>query len=467
MVKRYHKLYKDDDEVIINPNNLEWMDGNNEAELPNIVDVTQVFKSEMEEKCLPTSVSTLQTGSDINKTDGEMEYYSAHTDKTSVFHGQDEKHMVDELKFCVSKSGYNIPSMDFPQVKEEPINEYDGTSIFVGAFPWLFRGGIGDVYDDTRGLIKRVDKWMSHLMHYRDHRFENDKLFVFFVNDYYQRKSANSNGGYFVKTICYRPPETLNDLKRQISNKDFSFVRKLQYFCAKMKGSDSYWRQKRHELTSWINYHIEQKNGPPTLFITLSCAENWWPDLQRLIDDRLKQNSLTLSKEQRLKESDRQSGLVQLFFHKRFQAWMDTVGKKILKIKHYWAAIEFAAGRGQIHTHLLAITSDQMPRLNEYYSLRYHKDGQLKRTELIANYARTILGMTSNHPGISENIDEINLNDIAPPQGFASRETYSKALLRQHCEISDEETDQKELCNCCQIHGCNPFCMKYKIGSTK
>ena len=34
-------------------------------------------------------------------------------------------------------------------------------------------------------------------------------------------------------------------------------------------------------------YHIEQKHGPPTLFITLSCAELWWPDLQRLLADRL------------------------------------------------------------------------------------------------------------------------------------------------------------------------------------
>ena len=34
-------------------------------------------------------------------------------------------------------------------------------------------------------------------------------------------------------------------------------------------------------------YHIEQKRGPPTLFLTLSCAELWWPDLQRLLADRL------------------------------------------------------------------------------------------------------------------------------------------------------------------------------------
>ena len=36
-----------------------------------------------------------------------------------------------------------------------------------------------------------------------------------------------------------------------------------------------------------MTYHLEKGNGPPTLYITLSCAENWWPDLQTLICQRL------------------------------------------------------------------------------------------------------------------------------------------------------------------------------------
>ena len=51
------------------------------------------------------------------------------------------------------------------------------------------------------------------------------------------------------------------------------------------------------ELNSWINYHLEHKNGPPTLFITLSCAEYWWPDLKRLILTRIKNKNLTQYKE--------------------------------------------------------------------------------------------------------------------------------------------------------------------------
>ena len=66
-------------------------------------------------------------------------------------------------------------------------------------------------------------------------------------------------------------------------NKNYSFVNKLQYWSGYLKGSDGYWRQKIYELNEWIFYHLEQLHGPPTLFNTLSCAEYWWPDLQRLL----------------------------------------------------------------------------------------------------------------------------------------------------------------------------------------
>jgi hypothetical protein len=37
------------------------------------------------------------------------------------------------------------------------------------------------------------------------------------------------------------------------------------------------------DLEQWINHHVSRGHGPPTFFITLSCAENWWPDLRRLL----------------------------------------------------------------------------------------------------------------------------------------------------------------------------------------
>ena len=41
-------------------------------------------------------------------------------------------------------------------------------------------------------------------------------------------------------------------------------------------------------MYTWINHHIEAGHGPPNFFITLSCAEYLWPDIKRLIEERLK-----------------------------------------------------------------------------------------------------------------------------------------------------------------------------------
>ena len=122
-----------------------------------------------------------------------------------------------------------------------------------------------------------------------------------------------------------------------------------------------------------VQFVEKQKRGPPTLFLTLSCAELWWPDLQRLLAHRLIQSGLTKFKKlaemvmmgdlnSSMKAVNYHTALVQEFFHKRVESWIQNVGKPLLNICHYWAAFEFAAGRGQIHIHMLAITKDQ-PKL--------------------------------------------------------------------------------------------------------
>jgi hypothetical protein len=57
----------------------------------------------------------------------------------------------------------------------------------------------------------------------------------------------------------------------------------LRYFARNIKGSDNYWRALTNDLEQWINHHVGKGHGPPTFFITYSCAENWWPDLQCLL----------------------------------------------------------------------------------------------------------------------------------------------------------------------------------------
>jgi hypothetical protein len=78
----------------------------------------------------------------------------------------------------------------------------------------------------------------------------------------------------------------METLKKKLRNNDTKFIEKLQYFARFVPGSYSYWRNKRAELVSWIGHHVEEGNGPPYLFITLSCAEYHWKDIEMLLKKR-------------------------------------------------------------------------------------------------------------------------------------------------------------------------------------
>ena len=54
-------------------------------------------------------------------------------------------------------------------------------------------------------------------------------------------------------------------------------MNRLRY-AAKVQGSSQYWFQRYQELRALI----EQK-GPPTLFWTVSAADNHWPELHKLL----------------------------------------------------------------------------------------------------------------------------------------------------------------------------------------
>ena len=105
---------------------------------------------------------------------------------------------------------------------------------------------------------------------------------------------------------------------------------------------------------------MQAGNGPPTLFITLSCAEYFWPDIIRLLEERIKMSNKTQTcpnlkkdKSALCKAIDEYSIVIQEYFIKRVDIWMNTVGKKLFDITHYWIRLEFAKGRGQIHAHML------------------------------------------------------------------------------------------------------------------
>jgi hypothetical protein len=154
------------------------------------------------------------------------------------------------------------------------------------AFPWLFPGGIGD-YSAYRERKITPDEWAERMLMLDDGRFAKDKMWCFFALNFATRRRNQGQGRYFATGFYKDAPKTLEELKENIKEGDTTFVDKITYYARRVKGSSAYWRAKKAELYSWINHHVAQGNGLPTFFITLSCAEYFWPDVIRLLNERL------------------------------------------------------------------------------------------------------------------------------------------------------------------------------------
>jgi hypothetical protein len=153
-------------------------------------------------------------------------------------------------------------------------------------FPWLYPRGNGDFNEDQKIDI-RVKDCASQQLHLADGRFAKDKTWCFFALNYAERRSNMTQGRWFVKNIIHSEDvPDMETLKEKLRNNDTKFIEKLQYFARFVHGSDSYWRNKRAELVSWIGHHVEEGNGPPYLFITVLCAEYHWKDIERLLNKR-------------------------------------------------------------------------------------------------------------------------------------------------------------------------------------
>ena len=92
-------------------------------------------------------------------------------------------------------------------------------------------------------------------------------------------------------------------------------------------GTAAYWRHKKAELYSWINHHVEQGRGAPSIFLTLSCAEYFWPDIRRLLQQFIYQTTkrkVDFEKDYRLLNQALNdfSVIVQDFFHKKVELFL-------------------------------------------------------------------------------------------------------------------------------------------------
>ena len=147
-LKQYNVEYSN---IEIKESNLDWIDDNNEKELPPSLIQMDDDKGG---KNLPSSIdmgpSELQTLSGLQQDSddtcevetvlGVLPSIAAHLPK------EKDQQVMSTLNDGLNQHNKkNHTTIQFPYASPVPINEYDEeNSLFTRAFPWLFPGGIGD-----------------------------------------------------------------------------------------------------------------------------------------------------------------------------------------------------------------------------------------------------------------------------------------------------------------------------------
>ena len=235
----------------------------------------------------------------------------------------------------------------------------------------------------------------------------------------------------------------MEELQSEIADGNTRWLERLCYYSQHVAGSAGYWRAKRAEVYTWINHHVESNHGPPTFFITLSCAEYMWPDIKRLIIDRFTIAGMDVPDLDKsfVQIVNDYTLIVQEYFQERVKIWLSTIGAKVFHIKYYWVRFEFAPSRGQIHAHMLAIHDNPNVMIPYYLS----KGNKKKQEEILYQWMTEDLGITAWFPENSFSFLDKKLHP-------------SKFLFRDVLEKKDE--DFLSCLQKLQFHKCSAFCMR-------
>ncbi|XP_046145856.1 uncharacterized protein LOC123989199 [Osmia bicornis bicornis] len=237
-------------------------------------------------------------------------------------------------------------TLQWPSSSTTPINEFRTEGYISMAFPHLFPDGQADIVDFTRNQKLQYSEWCEFLMHYKDKRFANDCRFRFHCLNTLQRHEALIKSAIFCKKNDFTG--SIQQLRTELIRNP-AILKKLLSWGSKIRGTSTYWYQRRLELQAMVN-----QLGVPTLFLTLSSADLWWPcmmrhfgissteiegmteaQLSRLMQEKLNENPLVADE----------------YFSKRVEIFMKILKTK-LNIADYWYRFEYQH-RGSPHIHAI------------------------------------------------------------------------------------------------------------------
>ena len=160
-------------------------------------------------------------------------------------------------------------------IKEDPLDSRQ-QHLDVMCFPVLFPNGKFGKYDKREKEISHSEYIKSRLLN-KDSRFRKDPQYVFYL--LWQKELRELAAGvYNVLQSNVGNPRSVHDLLHNVNVSNERLEANLCTMLQSVRGTSQYWYKRKGELRCML-----RELGPPSLFLTLSCAEYASADIEEYL----------------------------------------------------------------------------------------------------------------------------------------------------------------------------------------
>ena len=356
--------------------------------------------------------------------------------------------------------------LEWPSVTGNSINEFKTAGLASMAFPTLFPYGKGDPTNQGRKRAVSLADSFKHLMKYADQetdgrfrwRFASHARFPYWALNMKHRHQLLSQANIYLKQHPKDANLTIEELRSMV--KDMSakqLMNRVQMYATNIQGTRQYWFQRLQELQALFD-----QKGYPTFFFTVSAADNYWPDLHRLL-----QQPEGATRGMHMQAIINNPHLTDWYFSAKLPEFINHWMYGCLDASWHWYRYEWQA-RGSIHAHGCAQLKND-PGLCElitkaakgWEAQNMLSDPNANREELLAtivegNQAKTTAVEYADWLVTTMNEAMPDFNDWSAPDPHPSSVPFR--------DVEDEDEDYHQLVNSVERHTrCNAaYCLRRK-----
>ena len=353
----------------------------------------------------------------------------------------------------------------WPELGQRGINEFCTEGLATQVFPTLFPFGKGDPTTKGRHRLVTLSDAFKHLIHYCDKspdgcdrwRFASHPRFPYWALNMKHRHQLLSQSSIFLKQNPTDAHLTIEQLRDMVGRLDSTnLISRIQRYASKLQGSKQYWHARYEDLKA-----LFQQKGSPTLFWTVRCADNYWPQLHSLMP------SSGSTHTSRVNSVISNPHLTDWYFHSRLSDFIDHWLRNGLNAEWYWYRYEYQA-RGSSHAHGCAKLKDD-PGITKLVSIaalgweeQLGKQALKDSTNAVPLNQHLILYGRHAEDSVTKYVNTLvtTVNNSIPDETWRRPDPHPCAQKLN--EIENVEDDYEALVNYVQHHTqCNPsYCLK-------